>query len=259
MTPYIFTYGRSARQITWRNLSPALQERAIFVIQERERHMFDARQSIILPDGIRDLPRARQHILDTSPDMKCCMLDDDLVFLKRRLDDRGKFVPATHDDIDRAFAMMAQALDTYAHVGMTGREGGNRHPDSYAIGRMSRVLAYNLPILRQHGVRFDRLLLPEDFDMTLQLLSHGLPNFIVCEYAQGQAGGSNAPGGCSSYRTIAVHNEWMEKFAALHPAFVKLVHKETKGAWGGQPRKDVIVQWRKAYDAGTRSTERHPN
>lgn len=221
--------------------------------------MFDARQAVILPDDIRDLPRARQYILDTSPDAKCVMLDDDLVFLRRRVDDRGKFVPATHDDLDCAFEAMTQTLDVYAHVGMIGREGGHRQQDSFSIGRMSRVLAYNLPILRSHGVRFDRLLLPEDFDMTLQLLSLGLPNFILCEYAQGQAGGSNAPGGCSSYRTIAVHNEWMAKFAALHPAFVKIVDKQTKGAWGGQARKDVIIQWRKAYDAGTRSAQCDPN
>jgi len=37
--------------------------------------------------------------------------------------------------------------------------------------------------------------------------------------------------------------------AELHPGLVKVVTKETKGAWGGGTRTDVVVQWKKALKA----------
>jgi hypothetical protein len=37
--------------------------------------------------------------------------------------------------------------------------------------------------------------------------------------------------------------------AELHPGFVKVVRKETKGAWGGGERVDVQIQWKKAWES----------
>lgn len=36
---------------------------------------------------------------------------------------------------------------------------------------------------------------------------------------------------------------------SLHPDFVKVVKKTTKGAWGGGERTDVTVAWKKAYES----------
>jgi hypothetical protein len=36
------------------------------------------------------------------------------------------------------------------------------------------------------------------------------------------------------------------------PEFVNMVQKQTKTAWGGQARTDVIIQWKAAYAEGLR-------
>ena len=56
-------------------------------------------------------------------------------------------------------------------------------------------------------------------------------------------------GGCSTYRTMELQGAAAEKLAAKHHPFVKVVIKKTKTAWGGAERKDVIVQWKKAYQS----------
>ena len=111
-----------------------------------------------------------------------------------------------------------------------------------------RVLGYNLDMF--DNVELGRVDVMEDFDINLQLLRQGKPSKISYYYAQGQKS-SNAEGGCSEWRTIEVHNAWAEKLHALHRDFVKVVEKETKTAWNGMPRKDVNVQWKRAYNSGT--------
>ena len=110
---------------------------------------------------------------------------------------------------------------------------------------MMRILGYNLRVLREEGIQYNTPFM-EDFDVTLQLLRLGYPNLIHNWMVQNQ-GGSNSAGGCSEHRTLEKHGKAAERLAALHPGFVKVVEKQTKTAWGGLPRKDVVVQWRKAY------------
>ena len=63
--------------------------------------------------------------------------------------------------------------------------------------------------------------------------------------------GSNKDGGCSTYRTYEIQAAAAEKMARLWPDFVKVVEKKVKG-WGPMSiRKDIRVQWKKAYVSGT--------
>lgn len=247
------TYGRSDKQSTFKHLPAKLQENTILVVQHREKHLYSAfkpKNLLVLPDSIQTITPTRQYIMKWAHKKgikKVVMLDDDLRFDKRRMDEAGKFYVATEKEVLELFKRIEKELNHYAHVGVLSREGGNRVEESVKEAtRMMRVLAYCVDTYMKEKIKFDRLPLQEDFDVTLQLLRKGYPNLVLCEWVNGQ-GTSGAKGGCSHFRTIALHNDNVKRLAALHTPFVKIVEKQTKGAWGGQARLDVMVQWKKAY------------
>lgn len=250
MQIFIPTYGRADRQHTYKHLPKALQKHTTLVVQHRERKLYSDYEHLVLPPRIETISPARQWIMNYAKRQgirKVCMLDDDLRFDYRRMDERGKFYVADDQQIKALFKEIKKCLAHYAHVGVLAREGGNRVLTSTTeCTRMMRVLAYDVEVFHKEKIKFDRLPLQEDFDVTLQLLRKGFPNLVLCEWVQGQ-GTSNADGGCSHFRTIEMHNENAKNLHLLHPDFVKIVRKQTKGAWNGQPRLDVAVQWKKAY------------
>jgi hypothetical protein len=147
------------------------------------------------------------------------------------------------------FDTIEDALDTHPHVGVATREGANIDTSLWKFNtRLLRILAYDAAVLRQLGIRFDRLEVMEDFDVALQLLRAGQSNACINWITHNQKS-SNAPGGCSTYRTMEVQARAAHGLKALHPNFVKVVEKETKTAWNGQVRTDVIIYWKKAYQS----------
>lgn len=256
MHVFIPTYGRANRQHTFNNLPDSVKNRTILVVQDREKHLYEDYEHLVLPKNIKTISPARQWIMEYANDVgwkKICMLDDDLRFDKRRKDDSTKFIVAPPLAVTGMFKAIEHELSDFAHVGVLAREGGNRVPYSkVACTRMMRVLAYDVEIYMSENIKFDRLPLQEDFDVTLQLLRKGYANSVLCEWVQGQ-GSSNADGGCSHFRTIELHNKNAEKLAKLHAPFVKVVEKQTKNAWNGQPRLDVRIQWKKAFNDALKS------
>lgn len=252
MQIFIPTYGRSKFQGTWNQLPKILQTRTVLVVQKREAKLYPNLPILVLPEKIKTIAPTRQFILEYAIKKKIekfVMLDDDLRFDIRRKDENNKFYVATESQKLTLFDKIEKALQRYAHVGVLAREGGNRVLESYKLcSRMMRILAYNTNVLKYHKIRFDRLPLMEDFDVTLQLLRRGVPNIVLCAWVQGQ-GGSGAKGGCSHFRTLALHNACANRLSTLHSQFVKVVEKQTKSAWGGQARLDVHVQWKKAYES----------
>lgn len=246
MKIFIPTYGRSSRQETWKNLPKKLHKNAVLVVQYRERHLYYNFPILVLPKSIQTVAPTRQWIVEHTTEKKIVMLDDDIKFCTRREDDRTKFTVSTEAEIIELFNEISSSLDSYHHVGVLSREGGNRVVEPYVTcTRMVRVLAYNAKILKSQDVRFDRLPLQEDFDVTLQLLRRGHPNKVLCQWVQDQ-GSSGAAGGCSHFRTMEMHAKNCHELARLHPGFVKVVKKTTKTAWGGGERTDVIIQWKRA-------------
>lgn len=207
---------------------------------------------VALPSEITTLSPTRQWILDrqTKP---FAMMDDDLLFFRRRTDDETKFLKIVGGEVFDMFGDLTNRLHGFAHGGILAREGANRITGKreVLVTRMMRVLAYDPKAVRKVGARFDRLPSKQDFDMTLQLLRAGLPNILMADYVQGQYGDgcSNAPGGCSVYRTPTMNEESSLALAALHPGFVKVVTKEAATSWGGVARVDVNIAWKKAYES----------
>ena len=253
MKIFILTYGRHNRQHTFNNLPKVIQDQTTLVVQAREKHLYKQYANIlVLPSKIETISPTRQYVMKWAQKQgikKLCMLDDDLRFDIRRMDEKGKFYVASEKDVVKLFKEIEKRLDKYAHVGVLAREGGNRVLEPVReCTRMMRVLAYQVDTFFENKINFDRVIHQQDFDVTLQLLRKGFKNLVLCEWVQGQ-GSSNAPGGCSHYRTIESQSSNASKLAELHPGFVKVVEKETKGAWGGGKRLDVLVQWKKAYES----------
>jgi hypothetical protein len=177
------------------------------------------------------------------------MLDDDLSFFVRRADRPQLLLRARAGDIKRALKAMEDTLKSHAHAAFAVREGANRTTDAVIHNiRCLRALGYNASILKDEKVRFDRLPVMEDFDVALQLLRKGYSSVTLNHFLQDQ-GASNAPGGCSIYRSMEVQAQGAEGLARLHPEFVTVVDKEAKGGGPWATRKDVRIQWKKALKA----------
>jgi hypothetical protein len=266
MRLYIHTAGRAEKQTTLNLLPERLQARTTLVVQAQEAAAYRAHapwpyranDMLVLPKHIQTLSPTRQYILDhhnvKKHGPKLVLLDDDLRFDKRRMDMKGLFQVGTDADVLAIFKKLELALDYFAHAGVLAREGGNRVEESYRLAtRMTRILAYDVTEVRKAKARFDRVPCKQDFDMTLQLLRAGYPNYVICDYVQGQ-GGSQAIGGCSTYRTLKMLHATAGMLKKLHPEFVNVVRKETRSAWGGTKenpveRTEVVVQWKKALES----------
>ena len=242
-------------QITYRNLPESIRNQVLFVTPDDASCMPNGAPWIPQPSSVKGIGQTRQYILDyaldCAEDRNVVMLDDDLVFAARRLDDPTKFEPAHDRHVETLFREIEVWLNRgYAHVGVSPREGGNRVTEQILYNtRLLRILAYRADILRDEKVWFDRIHLMEDFDVTLQLLRKGYTNVCINWIVHNQPS-SNAPGGCSTYRTMEEQARAANTLKVLHPEFVQLVRKQTKTAWNGQERTDVRIQWKQAlgYD-----------
>jgi len=206
---------------------------------------------LILPDHINTIAPTRDWIVQNAgTHTKLLMLDDDLTFYRRRMDDPTKLRDLELGDMERLIEDIQSELEWHPHVGIAAREGANRCTDSTIHNtRIMRVLGYRRDILMRECIAFDRMEVMEDFDVALRLLRLGMRNCILNWWANNQAG-SGVSGGCSGFRTRELQAINAEKLARFHPGFVKVVKKETKGSFGGGVRTDVLIQWKKAYQAG---------
>ena len=250
MKIYIPRRGRADDQVTLSFFPESLRKEVVLVIDSDEEHLYKDKydcQFMVIPEDIKGIAKKRQYIHKHTDDKKIVMLDDDLRFYIRKSDNDWHLRYLEPNEYPALFGLLDVWLDDYAHVGVSAREGNNR-VEKLAVEntRYMRVLGYNLDMF--DGIELGRVQVMEDFDINLQLLRQGKPSKISYYYAQGQKS-SNAAGGGSEWRTIDVHNQGALTLQALHPDFVKVVEKETKTAWGGQPRKDVNVQWIRAFNS----------
>jgi hypothetical protein len=222
----------------------------ILVVQSHEADKYSWYHGPIhmLPPTIKTLAPTRDYIIHDMPgDRSVVFFDDDLHFAVRREDDPTKFRQPEPEDIKRMLLELEVALTRHPHAGVGPREGGNRNTEEYLYNtRIMRVLGYDRSYLRKRLLTFTPLVVMEDFHMNLQILRSGADTIVLNKWVSNQAGGSDAPGGCSTYRSDTVQTQSANLLAAKHPGFVRVVQKQTKTAWGGKERTDVIVQWKAA-------------
>lgn len=214
-----------------------------------------SRRVFTVPDEYR-FSDIRQHILEYFPQDPYHICIDDDMYIYRRAPGDTKLLTATPEDVLAMFEWIHTQLDVegFAHGGVSGREGNNREPDQEVMNtRCMRLHFYNRNILMAEGLKFTDIAAKQDFHMTLSLLELGYPNVVNFEFAHNQVE-SNSPGGCSRYRDAKMLEEMAHRLKELHPDFVTVVDKETKGSFGGGVRKDVRIAWKKAL--GTRASDR---
>lgn len=256
MKIYIPTRGRPARQIFFQALPDTLKKCVVFVCNRIEDapiplHCADV---ALTPKWVQNIGDKRHYIVHElhqsdvhGPEVIMC--DDDLRLNARRKDDPTKFHAMLDSHYHTLFMAMYELLGFYAHLTVCPREGGNRVLEDQECTRAMRILGYNADVVRKERIDFRRCPTKEDFDATLQLLRKGYKNRMLTAWVQDDGGGSNARGGCSIYRDNAYMDGTARALADLHPGFVKVVQKVTKGAWGGGTRTDVNIQWKKAYES----------
>lgn len=184
-----------------------------------------------------------------------CMVDDDVRFVRRRDDVSTSLVPCTKDDVDEMWAHVHWFLHHYAHVGVSARQGnnnsgvGSRKSLFEENTRTLRVLCYQTEAFL--SVEHGRVEVMEDFDVNLQLIRSGRKNANLCWWSQDQKM-TNAPGGCSTYRSHEVHERSAHKLAELHRPYVQLRQKQNKTGGEFGTRTEVTIYWKKAYEGASR-------
>jgi len=199
----------------------------------------------LLPCPAQGIARTREWIGQQAKD-RFIMLDDDLRFYYRKSFEDPSLHQFNKHDMAGMLTFVSRLLDYYAHVAVSARGGNNQLKGFPTVTnkRPLRVLAYRKKefLKAQHG----RVQIMEDFDVTLQLIGMGYQNCVIVQYAQDQPM-TQAPGGCSDYRTQALHETNVRRMAKLHPGIVKLREKANKTGGEFGSRLEATIYWEKAH------------
>lgn len=259
MKIFIPTIGRPDKQPTWDSLPKRWQENTMLVcpIAEFDHHRRHDRNVLVHPAECKGIGPVRQWIVEQAQAMgldKFLMMDDDHRYYVRKAAGDWHLRYSTEEETGECMDMLESLLDTHMHVGLSARQGNNRHLDPIKhVTRQNNVHGFRTKVFKKHpevSYTADPVMqVMEDFDVTLSLLRLGYANAVVYQYAWGQAE-SNLPGGCSGYRNNEIQDAAAKRLAERHPGFVNVVKKKAKSGWEGmEERTDVIIQWKKAYES----------
>lgn len=207
-----------------------------------------------VPKGIASKRKYIGEIAASRKEDRFMLMDDDIGFLVRRSADDWRLRATTHLETRDMMRAIDAYLNVYAAVGVSAREGNNR----FGVGDVDALVVPNTRMMRAYAFQTElfnavehcRVDVMEDFDVFLQLLRQGYDIALLAYYAQGQSM-TNAPGGCSVWRTHELHEQSAHKLAALHEGFVRTRQKQNKTDAGGfGTRTEVTVSWKKAAEAG---------
>lgn len=250
---YIPTRGRWGSQVTYDALEQTgYAVRLVCPEDEVAAHVKRGRDAVGCP--VEGITATRQWIMDWWPmGGKVMMFDDDLRFAVRRIDDPGKFLPATVGDITVMVQRLEAMLDRVPLVGLCNRGGANRVPPSDIPVSMNKRL-FDVQCLDAEWFHKNKIVyrqrFMEDFDVSLQALLKGYPTALLTTHTKDNIGGANAGGGCSIYRTPEKQAIAAHQLADRWPGFVKVRVVNAKGSGIWSERTDVTVSWAKAAKAG---------
>lgn len=255
---FIPTLGRIDRQATLANIPNKLLPITWLVVDSEEFQEFDRKfddHINIMTCPHKGIAKVRKFIMERATSRHVMFMSDDLRFYHRgKLSESGEY-HHLEDNSDKQTCAMVELLyrwleSGFAHVGVSPRQFNRHCPKTFKdVDRMHDLYAYDKHVFLAQEIKWDRVAVMEDMDVTLQLLTLGFPNRVSYQYVWNQYG-SNAKGGCSTYRTYEVQAAAAEKMERLWPDFVTVVERKVKG-WGPMNiRKDIRVQWKKAYKEG---------
>jgi hypothetical protein len=249
------TRGRTGQQLTLSFLPGVLRKQTTLVCPENEAlHLAYENlgvEVVMQPDPDWRIAQKREWIIREwfrAGYDKIMMLDDDLRFATRVSADNRRSREIRGEALIPEFERIEEKLGReYPHVGFGQRQGNHLEEGGWkSPGRMVFALGYYLPIVVTE-CKFDLVQSREDMCVTLQLLLKGNPNAVWTQTVVDQR--YNAPGGCSTERTVEISDSEAEKLARLFPGYVSVVERN----YNSVPRKEVVVRWQKALEAGQRA------
>ena len=258
------TLGRMDKQVTYNSFPQKYKDITTFVVQEHEYAEMDKRypgKVLSLPAEINRIAPTREWIHKHFRNARHFVFDDDLEFVVKEPNpgEGTKWLSRkfTEHDFDDAFDL----CDSWMDDGII--YGGflpawiipdvNQWPTRECQRVMTNVF-YDGPKVPD-GIEWNRVAAAEDFDVNLQLLTRGFKNRISAKYMV-TCSETNAAGGCSTWRTLQVHNDAQKQLAELWPAFIKLSEKTVpNGPWKGQVKYTTTIQHKKAYQSSQKPTE----
>jgi hypothetical protein len=258
---YIPTRARVQKQRTFNSLPKELQKRVTIVCPPDEvaQHEAAGRRAVGCPKT--NIGETRDWILDLATkrgERYIMMLDDDFKVQVRRDDDRTpsgvpKITDATPAEVLEAFKWVEDTLKEVAHCSFGARSLSPDVTGEYKEPMKALwSLAYDMKVVNALKARFCKGMTQpstmEDYNITLQLLTHGYPNRVSLVYRMGGST-ANSKGGCSTWRTTPIQTASAHALKKLFPAFVEL---RPKKEWQGMEEgmMDVTVQWVKALKYG---------
>lgn len=258
------TLGRMDKQVTYGNLPQKYKDITTFVVQEHEYDEMDKRypgKVLRLPAEINRIAPTREWIFNRFRDSRHFVFDDDLDFVVKEPNpgEGTKWLSRkfTDQDFDDAFGLCDQWIDEGIAYG--GFLPAWVIPDvkQWPVRECQRIMTnvfYDGPRIPT-DIEWNRVAAAEDFDVNLQLLTRGFKNRISAKYMV-TCSETNAAGGCSTWRTIEVHNDAQKKLADLWPNFIKLTEKKVpSGPWKGLTKYGTVIQHKKAYESSQKSTD----
>lgn len=253
------TLGRMDTQVTYNNLPQKYKDITTFVVQDHEYDEMEKRylgKVLRLPVEINRIAPTREWIFNNFRTSRHFVFDDDLSFVVKEPNPNPggtkwlshKF---TEEEFDTAFNLCNRWMDEgIVYGGLMPAwliPDINQWPERECQRVMTNVF-YDGPNVPS-GIEWNRVAAAEDFDVNLQLLTRGFKNRISAKYMV-SCSETNAVGGCSTWRTIEVHNEAQKKLVELWPQFIKLTEKPvTSGPWKGLIKYGTIIQHKKAYQS----------
>lgn len=252
------TLGRMDKQITYNNLPEKYKAITRFVVQDHEfKEMYQRYPSKVLrlPEEINRIAPTREWIFNEFQNTRHFVFDDDLDFVVKEPNpgEGTKWLSRkfTDQDFDDAFDLVEQWMNDGIVYG--GLLPAWVIPDvaQWPVRECQRIMTnvfYDGPKVPR-DIEWSRVAAAEDFDVNLQLLTKGFKNRISAKYMV-TCSETNADGGCSTWRTLEVHNEAQLKLEKLWPDFVKVREKEVpSGPWKGQIKLATTIQHKKAYES----------
>jgi len=195
------------------------------------------------------------------------IIDDDLKLHRRRdrrnPSQRGSASRGITDALGVVGRILNYLEQGYAHGGVS-MANANYYAGSewkQYNTRACGLIFHNKYVLWKHNVRFDAVQEHQALHVTLSLLELGYKNVVDYEFMFGHVG-TNAAGGCSTYRTVQYLRTQNEILAKLHPWSVRHFYRKLTGDTAkaisseeGVPA--VKISWKKAINK-RRTREPYP-
>jgi hypothetical protein len=254
---YIPTYDRVGSQITYDSLPTKWKEKTYLVVSPAEVHPYY--QTIPCPVQGNGIAPVRKWIAEHGKGKRYAVLDDDIQFVYTRRDDEEGLsnTPLTIKQFDDMFDTMNRWMDEgYIHVACdVCWNPPTRNIDFRVNSRITTNIFYDGTKLPIQEIDWTSLDIAEDYYVNLQLLTRGYQNKVSLKYRTNPSA-TQSKGGCSSFRTLDVHNDNMKLLREKFPNFVQLREKITKssGEWSNKPRLAATISWKKAYQSSQTST-----